>query len=109
MAGGIWAPGIRGGSNTQVSRRNSICSAAGVGAVALGVDVQPLIAQARTLKTSKTTGTRSNCPKGASLQQDCVNERRLTKPKVRRPGKSDWEDIAWNQALDEIARKVKEY
>jgi formate dehydrogenase major subunit len=47
------------------------------------------------------------CPKGASLQQDCVNERRLTKPQVRRPGKSDWEDISWDQALDEIAHKVK--
>jgi formate dehydrogenase major subunit len=48
------------------------------------------------------------CSKGASLQQDCVNERRLTKPQVRRPGKSDWEDISWNQALDEVARKVKD-
>ena len=26
------------------------------------------------------------CPKGASLEQDIVNERRLTKPQVRRPG-----------------------
>src|SRR5260370_4792450 len=116
----------------------------------MGVDVPPLVVQARTLKTSKTTETRSNCPycavccgvivhtmtdgsknvipqvvhiegdpdnpinrgtlcpKGASLQQDCVNERRLTKPQVRRPGKSDWEDISCNQPLDEIARKVKD-
>src|SRR5258705_12689854 len=134
----------------QVSRRDFICTMAGAGAVALGLDVQPLVAQARTLKTSKTIETRSNCPycavccgvivhtmtdgsknvipqvvhiegdpdnpinrgtlcpKGASLQQDCVNERRLTKPQVRRAGKSDWEDISWNQALDEIARKVKD-
>ena len=145
------ASGILFGGKMQVSRRDFICSMAGAaGAVALGVDVQPLVAQARTLKTSKTTETRSNCPycavccgvivhtmtdgsknvipqvvhiegdpdnpinrgtlcpKGASLQQDCVNERRLTKPQVRRPGKSDWEDISWNQALDEIARKVKD-
>src|SRR4029077_6143033 len=26
------------------------------------------------------------CPKGASLQQDILNPRRLTKPQVRRPG-----------------------
>lgn len=133
----------------QVSRRDFICSMAGAAAVGLGLDVQPLVAQARTLKTSKTTQTRSNCPycavccgviihtmtdgaknvipqvvhvegdpdnpinrgtlcpKGASLQQDCVNERRLTKPQVRRPGKSDWEDISWDQALNEITRKVK--
>ena len=133
----------------QVSRRDFMCSMAGAGAVVFGVEAQPPGAQARTLKTSKTTQTRSNCPycsvccgviihtmtdgsrnvipqvghvegdpdnpinrgtlclKGAALQQDCVNERRLIKPQVRRPGKSDWEDISWNQALDEITRKVK--
>ena len=48
------------------------------------------------------------CPKGASLEQDILNERRLTKPQVRRPGSDHWEDISWEQALDEIARKVKD-
>ena len=43
------------------------------------------------------------CPKGASLEQDILNERRLLKPQVRRPGGTDWEDIAWDKALDEIA------
>ncbi len=47
------------------------------------------------------------CPKGSSLQQDIVNERRLLKPQVRRPGSDKWEDISWDQALDEIAHKVK--
>ena len=47
------------------------------------------------------------CPKGASLEQDIVNERRLLKPEVRRPGSDRWEDIAWDQAIDEIARAVK--
>ena len=48
------------------------------------------------------------CPKGASLEQDILNERRLLKPQVRRPGSADWEDISWDQAFDEIARKVKD-
>src|SRR3954467_6021201 len=48
------------------------------------------------------------CPKGASLEQDILNERRLLKPQVRRPGSDHWEDIPWEQAFDEIARKVKE-
>lgn len=48
------------------------------------------------------------CPKGASLEQDILNERRLLKPQVRRPGSDHWEDISWEQALDEIARKVKD-
>jgi formate dehydrogenase major subunit len=43
------------------------------------------------------------CPKGASLEQDILNERRLLKPQVRRPGGTDWQDIGWDQALDEIA------
>ena len=47
------------------------------------------------------------CPKGASLLQDIVNDRRLLKPQVRRPGATDWEDISWEQAYAEIAQKVK--
>src|SRR5262250_2649316 len=47
------------------------------------------------------------CPKGASLEQDILNPRRLTKPQVRRPGSDHWEDISWDSALDEIGHWVK--
>ncbi len=47
------------------------------------------------------------CPKGSSLQQDIMNERRLLKPQVRRPGATQWEDISWDKAIDEIAHLVK--
>jgi len=47
------------------------------------------------------------CPKGASLEQDILNSRRLLKRQVRRPGSDHWEDIAWDQAIDEIAHRVK--
>ena len=47
------------------------------------------------------------CPKGASLQQDILNDRRLLKPQVRRPGSDRWDDIEWGAAVDEIARWVK--
>ena len=47
------------------------------------------------------------CPKGASLEQDILNERRLLKPQVRRPGSDRFEDISWDTAVDEIARWVK--
>jgi formate dehydrogenase major subunit len=47
------------------------------------------------------------CPKGASLEQDIMNPRRLLKPQVRRPGGTDWEDISWDAALDEVAARVK--
>lgn len=36
-----------------------------------------------------------------------INPNRLLKPKVRRPGKSDWEDISWEKAIEEIAAKIK--
>ena len=48
------------------------------------------------------------CPKGSSLQQDIVNDRRLLKPQVRRPGSDHWEDISWDQAIDEIAHRLKQ-
>src|SRR3954468_9251752 len=47
------------------------------------------------------------CPKGASLFQEIKNDRRLTKPQVRRPGSTQWEDISWDKAYDEIARHIK--
>jgi len=47
------------------------------------------------------------CPKGASLYNEVLNERRLTKPQVRRPGSEKWEDISWDQAINEVARHIK--
>src|SRR5215470_11545584 len=48
------------------------------------------------------------CPKGSSLEQDILNERRLTEPQVRRPGSDRWEPIRWDDAINEIARLVKD-
>src|SRR6184192_1449580 len=47
------------------------------------------------------------CPKGAFLYHDILNDRRLLKPQVRRPGSDHWEDIPWEQAFNEIGRHVK--
>jgi len=44
------------------------------------------------------------CPKGASLEQDILNDRRLLKPQVRRPGSDRWEEIGMDDALTEIAQ-----
>src|SRR6184192_1935937 len=134
-----------------ISRRTFLRSSiVGGGALsAFGFDVAPLQAQAKTLKISHTSETRSTCPycsvscgviihtlgdkaknavpqvvhvegdadhpinrgtlcpKGASLEQDILNERRLLKPQVRRPGSDHWEDIGWDQAIDEIDHWVK--
>jgi formate dehydrogenase major subunit len=47
------------------------------------------------------------CPKGASLEQDILNDRRLLKPQVRRPGSDHWDDISWDDAINEMGRWVK--
>ena len=47
------------------------------------------------------------CPKGSSLQQEIMNDRRLLKPLVRRPGGTEWEDISWDDAINQIATRVK--
>jgi formate dehydrogenase major subunit len=47
------------------------------------------------------------CPKGASLYNEVLNDRRLLKPQVRRPGSAQWEDISWDQAINEIGRHIK--
>src|SRR3984885_8506216 len=47
------------------------------------------------------------CPKGSSLEQAMLTPRRQTKPQVRRPGATEWEDISWDKAWDEIARWTK--
>jgi formate dehydrogenase major subunit len=33
---------------------------------------------------------------------------RLTKPKYRAPGATEWKDVEWDWALDEIAKRVKD-
>ena len=48
------------------------------------------------------------CPKGITLKQNIVNDRRLTTVKYRAPGSSAWEEKPWDWAIDRIARLVKE-
>ena len=47
------------------------------------------------------------CSKGASLYQMINNSTRLTKPKYRAAGATEWKDVEWDWALDEIAKRVK--
>jgi formate dehydrogenase major subunit len=48
------------------------------------------------------------CPKGAGLLDFVHSETRLTKPRIRKPGADKFEDISWNDALDKIARHLKD-
>jgi len=48
------------------------------------------------------------CPKGITLKQNIVNDRRLTKVRYRAPGSRVWEDKSWDWAIDRIAALVKQ-
>ena len=48
------------------------------------------------------------CPKGAALLDFVRSETRLTKPRIRKPGTDRFEDISWEEALDRIARLMKD-
>ena len=48
------------------------------------------------------------CPKGITLKQNIVNDRRLTTVKYRAPGGGAWEEKPWDWAIDRIARLVKD-
>jgi formate dehydrogenase major subunit len=48
------------------------------------------------------------CPKGITLKQNIVNDRRLTKVLYRPPRGTAWEEKSWDFAVDRIARRIKE-
>ncbi len=48
------------------------------------------------------------CPKGITLKQNIVNDRRLTKVLYRAPGSDRWEEKSWDWAIDRIARLIKD-
>ncbi len=48
------------------------------------------------------------CSKGASLYQIVNNPTRLTKPKYRAAGATEWKEVEWDWTLDEIAKRVKD-
>lgn len=48
------------------------------------------------------------CPKAASLRSVAYSPDRIVKPRRRAPGGKDWEEISWEEALDRVAKKVKE-
>lgn len=48
------------------------------------------------------------CSKGQSLYQIINSPLRITKPRYRAPGATEWKEVEWDWALDEIAKKIKD-
>ena len=51
------------------------------------------------------------CPKGLAAKQLVYNPKRLLKPlkRVGERGEGKWKEISWDEALDTVAEKLKEY
>lgn len=50
----------------------------------------------------------SLCPRGAGVLDFIKSESRLSHPEVREPSTNEWKRISWNEALDRIARHMKD-
>jgi formate dehydrogenase major subunit len=48
------------------------------------------------------------CPKGASAMQLATSARRVAKPMYRAPGATKWKEISWDEALDRLAKNIKD-
>ena len=101
----------------KISRTTETRSICPYCAVSCGVIIHTLGDRARNVKASVvhvegdpdhpiSRGTL--CPKGITLKEDITHARRLTRPKVRRPGSDKWEDIGWDEAITKIARHLKD-
>jgi len=47
------------------------------------------------------------CAKGASIWQISENDQRAKRPLYRAPHSTEWKEVSWDWALDEIAARVK--
>lgn len=98
----------------RTTQTHSICPYCAVGC---SVVIHTLGDQAKNVKPSVVhiEGDPSSpinrgtlCPKGISLKQFVVNERRLTRPLYRAPGSTEWQALSWDEALDKMARRIKD-
>jgi formate dehydrogenase major subunit len=48
------------------------------------------------------------CPKGAALLDFVHSDTRLKYPMIRKPGSNKFERVSWNEALDRVARLMKD-
>jgi formate dehydrogenase major subunit len=58
--------------------------------------------------TDHPTNRGTLCPKGAALLDFVKADTRLKYPMIRKPGSDKFERVAWNDALDRIARLLKD-
>jgi formate dehydrogenase major subunit len=100
---------------TKAKETTSVCSFC---AVACGTLVSSLSDEHQTIinvegNPDSAINFGTLCSKGAATIQKSwingkVNKERLTTPLYRAKGASGWQEISWDDAVDRIARKLKE-
>lgn len=95
---------LRISSATEVT---TVCSYCAVGCSAI-VSVVDGKAVALEGLADSAINRGAMCPKGLSMRQYPTSEFRLKKPMVREPYAKEWKEIEWDEALDGIARLIKD-
>ena len=95
---------LRIGSATETT---TVCPYCSVGCSAIvSVENGKVVAMEGLADSPVNRGTL--CSKGQSILQTSTSEWRLKKVRVREPNANDWKEISWEEALDDIARLIKE-
>jgi formate dehydrogenase major subunit len=101
----------------KIARTSETRSTCPYCAVSCGVIIHTLGDKARNVKASVVhiegdpdhpINQGTLCPKGVTLKQNIVNDRRLTKVRYRSPGSDHWEEKSWDWAIDRIAHLFKQ-
>jgi formate dehydrogenase major subunit len=99
---------------SRTTQTHSICPYCAVGC---SVIIHTLGDKAKNVKsavvhiegdTSSPVNQGTLCPKGISLKEFVVNDRRLTRPLYRAPGATEWKAIPWDEAVERMARRIKD-
>ncbi len=101
----------------KIARTTQITSVCPYCAVGCGVVIHTLGGAAKNVQptvvhiegdTASPVNQGTLCSKGISLKQYVVNDRRLTEPLYRAPGATDWQQISWDDAIERMARRIKD-
>jgi len=110
-------PAVAATRRLKIARTTEVRSTCPYCSVSCGVIIHTLGDNAKNVKPSVVhiegdpdhpINRGTLCPKGITLRQFVLNDHRLTKPRYRAPGSSEWTDIGWEEAIEKIARRIKE-
>jgi formate dehydrogenase major subunit len=109
-------PALAQARELKISRTTETHSICPYCAVACGVIIHTLGDKAGNVKPSvihvegdpdSPINRGALCPKGITLRHFIENDLRLTRPLHRAPGSREWTPISWDDAIDRMARLIK--